>query len=75
MKSNKTGTLLAKALKLFNKPIRIKLSTNTYTCNPVKIVRYFRSHLASLYTATNNFCSKTADTLLSQIHLPELAND
>lgn len=78
MKSNKTGTLLAKALKSFNKPIkpiRIKLSNNTYACNPVKIVHRFRFHLASLYTASNNFCSKAADTFFSQIHLPELSND
>lgn len=52
LKANKPDTLLARALKKRNrsfKLIRLKLSHDTFTSNPVKILHTFQKHLASLY--------------------------
>lgn len=77
MKSNKPGTYLAGALKTTNKsfkPIKLKISKNIYTSNPLKIVHKFRSHLKTLYTESNSFNLNEADSFFSKINLPELSD-
>lgn len=78
VKSNKHGTLLAKALKSINKsfkPIKLKLANNVYTSNPQKIVQKFKSHLKDLYTETNIFDTKEADSFFSQINIPQMTEE
>lgn len=77
MKSNKPNAFLARALNSQfkqTKPIRLKITKDNYTCNPVKIVNKFRSHLSSLYSATNDYNPVEAEAFFSQIKLPELTH-
>lgn len=57
-KTNKPGTYLARALNSINKsfkPIRLKVSKDNYTSNPIKTVHKFKTHLASLYKINPKF--------------------
>lgn len=77
IKSNKPNTFLAHALKSIDKqsrPIRLKLSNNTYTSNPLKIVQKFHTHLASLYSTSKEFNHTEADIFFSKLNLPVLTH-
>lgn len=77
MKSNKPNTLLASALKSIDKQsksIRLKLSNNNYTSNPLKIVPKFCTYLSSLYSTSGEFNQTEADSFFFKLNLPVLTH-
>lgn len=75
LKANKPDTLMARILKNSQHnqtPIKLKISREAYTSNPVKILEIFRSNLAKLYSSSPNFDKSKADVLFSNITLPNL---
>lgn len=54
-------------------PILLKTTRDTYTSNPIKLLKVFRSNLAKLFSPTQDFDAAKADILFSNITLQTLA--
>lgn len=77
MKSNKLDTFLALVLPKVDytpKPVRLKLSKDTYSSNPLKILKEFHRQLSNLYKNPDTFDQSCMNTLFSTIHLPSLSS-
>lgn len=77
MKSNKPDTFQALELSRAEhtpKPTRLKLSTDTYSSNPIKIIKEFCRCLVDLYQDTKAFEHTSADNLLFTLQLPTLSS-
>lgn len=57
IKANKPDSPMARMLASLHKPfkpIRLKISRDTFSSNPIKILKKFKTHLATLYSSENN---------------------
>lgn len=75
LKSNKSDSMLARRLRssdLSTKPITLKVGIEAYTTNLVKIVKTFRRHLETLYSAPGTFDKDKAESLFSTLTLPSM---
>lgn len=77
IKANKPDTFLAMALCIADytpKPIRLKLTKDSYSSNTNKILHGFRRPLSTLYNESTTLDQPQLDDLLSSISLSSLSS-
>lgn len=75
-KANKPDTIFALVLRKVDqtlKPVRLKLSRDTYSSNPLKMLHKFSHRLTNLYTILGTFNQTNAENLFSRIKLPTIS--
>lgn len=72
MKANKPDTFLALSLHRLDqahKPIHLKVTKDSYSSNPVKVLVVFWQYISDLYSAKTGFDETRASTLFSNLNL------
>lgn len=77
-KANKPDTFLALRLRRPDRvraPIRLRLSKDNVTSNPIKVLSEFRRRLSKLYEAGTAFPTRQAEKLFHNLPIPTLSTD
>lgn len=76
-KANKLDTFLAMHLRQPDRthnPIRLKLTKDSHTSNPIRVLSEFRKQLAKLYETKASFSLNQAEVLFHNLSIPKLSD-